>query len=163
MSGRRPLVMSGGQTGADRAALDAALAAGLGAGGWCPGGRWAEDGVIPARYPLRECASADPVQRTFLNVRDSGATLVLGAAADSPGTAATLAAAQAMGRPHLAMAPDGCWTAATLWLRGLRVDRLNVAGPRESEWPGLYAVLRPRLEALFRAWAGVRRPSRPPA
>ena len=70
-------IVSGGQSGVDRAALDAALARGLDAGGWCPAHRWAEDGPVPARYPLRETPSADPAQRTRWNVRDSDATLVL--------------------------------------------------------------------------------------
>src|SRR5687768_4395889 len=71
-------IVSGGQTGVDRAALDAAMALGLPVAGWCPAGRWAEDGPIPARYPLTETPSADPAQRTEWNVRDSDATLLLG-------------------------------------------------------------------------------------
>src|SRR5690606_18077806 len=74
---RDPTVLSGGQTGVDRAALDAAFALGLPEDGWCPAGRGAEDGAIPTRYPLRETPSPDPAQRTLWNVRDSDATLVL--------------------------------------------------------------------------------------
>ena len=70
-------IVSGGQTGVDRAALDAALALGMRCGGWCPAGRWAEDGPIDPRYPLRETPSGDPAQRTEWNVRDSDATLIL--------------------------------------------------------------------------------------
>jgi hypothetical protein len=64
-------LVSGGQTGVDRAALDVALERGMVAGGWCPAGRWAEDAPIPADYPLRETPSAHPAQRTEWNVRDS--------------------------------------------------------------------------------------------
>ena len=71
-------VVSGGQTGVDRAALDAAIAVGLEHGGWCPRGRLAEDGVIPSEYQLRETWSADYPVRTEQNVRDSDGTLILG-------------------------------------------------------------------------------------
>ena len=77
-------VVSGGQTGVDRAALDVAIALGFAHGGWCPAGRLAEDGPIDARYPLRETPSADPSQRTEWNVRDSDATLVLTGAGARP-------------------------------------------------------------------------------
>lgn len=70
-------VVSGGQTGVDRAALDAALVTGIPAGGWCPRGRLAEDGTIPEHYPLREAPSPEPAVRTELNVRDSDGTLIL--------------------------------------------------------------------------------------
>ncbi len=70
-------LVSGGQTGADRAALDVALRLGLPPGGWCPKGRWAEDGVISERYPLRETESDDPAERTGLNVREADGTLLL--------------------------------------------------------------------------------------
>lgn len=77
LPGRRLRVISGGQTGVDRAALDVALELGLPCGGWCPAGRRAEDGPIPARYPLTETAGADYVERTRRNVVEADATLVL--------------------------------------------------------------------------------------
>lgn len=77
-------IVSGGQTGVDRAALDVAMALGLEIGGWCPAGRWAEDGPIDARYPLNETPSADPAQRTEWNVCDSDGTLILTGAVGSP-------------------------------------------------------------------------------
>ncbi|MDP6705118.1 MAG: putative molybdenum carrier protein [Alphaproteobacteria bacterium] len=98
-------VISGGQTGVDRAALDAAMTLGLAVGGWCPRGRWAEDGPIPTRYPLIETPLARVVQRTFWNVRDSDATLVLVQGRARGGTLATIR--QAAGRrPLLVLDPQ---------------------------------------------------------
>src|SRR5258707_9057662 len=87
-------VISGGQSGVDRAALDAALAAGLPVGGWCPKGRRAEDGPIPDRYPLVETGTADSAERTRRNVRDGAATLILTWGEPTGGTALTLETCQ---------------------------------------------------------------------
>lgn len=147
-------LVSGGQSGVDRAALDAALAWGLEAGGWCPRGRWAEDGPIPARYPLRETPSADPAQRTRWNVRDSDATLIVAPAPLAGGTALTLEAARALGRPHrVSTLGDADALAAARWLReGVGLEaRLNVAGPRESEAPGIYRASRRWFETVLEA------------
>ncbi len=92
-------VVSGGQTGVDRAALDVAMERGMAAGGWCPAGRWAEDGPIPTDYLLRETPSAEPAQRTEWNVRDSHGTLLLVTDAASAGTELTREAARWLGRP----------------------------------------------------------------
>jgi hypothetical protein len=140
-------VVSGGQAGADRAALDAAMALGMPYGGWCPVGGWAEDleeapGLL-ARYPaLREAPPGPVSTRTSWNVRDSDATLVLalGDPARSRGTSLTLREATRQGRPLLA-AHAGDVVVVGRWLSGLPAGCvLNVAGPRESEEPGLYAV-----------------------
>lgn len=147
-------IVTGGQTGVDRAALDVALALGLPCGGWCPAGRRAEDGPLPARYPLRETPSRDPAQRTCWNVRDSDGTLVL--ARDEPrgGTALTLAAAHRLRRPWLLVAlhPTADPRRVRRWLVERRIAVLNVAGPRESESPGIYrqayAFLRRVLTSL---------------
>ena len=148
------VVVSGGQTGVDRAALDAALAAGLRVGGWCPRGRRAEDGRVPARYPLRETASADYAVRTRLNVRDADATLILAPQPLSGGTALTREAAHALGRPVRVCAPEPDEVAgAAAWVRRLGPAALNVAGPRESEVPGIYAQARAWLAALLRLLA----------
>ena len=144
-------IISGGQTGVDRAALDAAAAAGLTIGGFCPRGRLAEDGVIPARYPLVETPSAEYPQRTEWNVRDSDATLVLTRGAPSGGTAFTLEVARRLGRPvlvfDLAQAPHA--DAFHAWCSAHAVRTLNVAGPRESGAPGIYADARTFLDAAF--------------
>ena len=134
-------VISGGQTGVDRAALDAALARGGAVGGWCPAGRWAEDGPVPARYPLVETASANPAERTRLNVRDSDATLVVVRGGVEGGTALTVEIARALGRP-LWIAPPRpeAVGGAVAWLAASGAAVLNVAGPRESEAPGVYAA-----------------------
>lgn len=148
-------IRSGGQTGADRAALDAAIAAGIGVGGWCPAGRWAEDGTIPGRYPLRETLDADPAVRTRRNVRDSDATLILSPLPLGGGTALTRTVADRLGRPVLVVDPShpGAVPDAARWCRALvpegRALDLNVAGPRESEAPGIYAQSRRFLTDLF--------------
>ncbi|HEX6370453.1 MAG TPA: putative molybdenum carrier protein [Longimicrobium sp.] len=135
-------LVSGGQTGVDRAALDVAMERRMPCGGWCPAGRWAEDGPIHARYPLRETPSADPARRTEWNVRDSDGTLLLGASAHSAGTELTHDIARRLGRPvfeaRLDAPPDPA--AFRRWLQGHGVRTLNVAGPRESELPGAYAA-----------------------
>src|SRR5437773_12578103 len=95
-------VISGGQTGVDRAALDAAQELGLDCGGWCPRGRRAEDGRIPDRYPLRETASSDYPPRTAANVRDADATLVLTLGrGNSRGTALTRRLVEEQRKPVL--------------------------------------------------------------
>lgn len=153
-------VVSGGQTGADRAALDAARAAGVDHGGWCPARGWAEDlrtppGLLAAYPTLRATPSAEPAVRTRWNVRDSDATLVLhcGGAA-FPGTALTVRVAAELGRPCLLApslaAPEDALVAVRRWVAGLPPGTtLNVAGPRESEQPGLYAAARALLDAVL--------------
>jgi hypothetical protein len=145
-------VVSGGQTGVDRAALDAARALGLPCGGWCPRGRQAEDGPIAAIYPLVETPSADYAQRTRWNVRDADGTLVLTRGRVEGGTAFTITVARRRRRPLLVvdLAPGPDPAEADRWVRegGIRV--LNVAGPRESQRPGIGAEARAFLERLFR-------------
>ena len=148
-------VVSGGQTGADRAALDAARSAGISHGGWCPAGGLAEDMTEPpgllARYPaLRETDSADPAERTVLNVRDSDATLaVVPSGAPTGGTLLAVQEAARLARPCLVTAGED--PAAVLeWLSALGEGiTLNVAGPRESTRPGTYAVTSRLLSAVL--------------
>lgn len=145
-------IVSGGQSGVDRAALDAALAAGIPIGGWCPAGRWAEDGPIPALYPLAETPSADPAQRTRWNVRDSDATLILTPRPARGGTLLTIEVARALGRPHLVLDPfEDPPAAADGWLRQWDGGVLNAAGPRESEAAGVYGRTRAWLATALGA------------
>jgi hypothetical protein len=135
-------IVSGGQTGVDRAALDVALDLGLACGGWAPLGRRAEDGRIPAHYPLRETATAAYPQRTRLNVRDADATLILTRGEPAGDTAFTIACARKLDRPCMLVdldSPDLEQAAALVreWLGQQRVRVLNVAGPRESSAPGI--------------------------
>jgi hypothetical protein len=135
-------IVSGGQTGVDRAALDFAIGHGHGHGGWCPQGRHAEDGVIPPAYRLRETDSPDYDQRTEKNVVDSDATLIVAREKElSGGTAFTHALARQHGRPVLVVwerdGVDEVAPALLQFLKQNRVRTLNVAGPRESQSPGL--------------------------
>jgi hypothetical protein len=151
-----PTFRSGGQTGVDRAALDAALDAGIPVTGWCPKGRLAEDGPLPFRYPLRETPTAAYAERTRLNVRDADATLILLRGPLAGGTALTAETARALGRGLLVAdltdppAPEE----AAKWVRREGVRDLNVAGPRESEAPGIYAEAFAFLTALLAALRG---------
>jgi len=134
-------IVSGGQTGVDRAALDTALSLGLNCGGWCPRGRRAEDVAIPEFYPLKETPGRDYAQRTELNVRDSDATLILCRGKPSGGTAMTVQFAKAADKPFyfinlLGVEPDK--EAVRCWMAEHRVKALNIAGPRESQQPGIY-------------------------
>jgi len=137
-------VVSGGQTGVDRAALDVALELGLPCGGWCPRGRRAEDGPIAPQYPLKETPSVEYEQRTEWNVRDSDGTLVLTRGRPSEGTALTIEVARRWGKPCLVIdlvAQGGVMPVRT-WARDHGIRTLNVAGPRESRVPGIYTQAR---------------------
>ena len=133
-------LISGGQTGVDRAVLDVALDLGIPCGGWCPRGRRADDGPINARYPLQETPSAEYAQRTEWNVRDSDGTLVLTRGEPRGGTALTVTFARDQGRPVLVLDLAGVHPAGAVgdWLRREGIRVLNVAGPRESGAPGIY-------------------------
>ena len=144
-------IISGGQTGVDRAALDAAMASGLTVGGWCPKGRRAEDGTIPQIYPLQETPEASYPVRTTWNVRDSDGTLVLWRGEPSRGTGLTQARAKALHKPlyvldlTLPVAP----AAVADWIREHSIGVLNVAGPRESESPGIYEAARKTIHQIL--------------
>ena len=140
-------IVSGGQTGVDRAALDFAIEVGIDYGGWCPLGGWAEDhpkppGVLIAYPRLAETPGRDPEQRTRWNVRDGDATLIVtGRHVRSPGADRTLSLARELGRPHAIVEtadPEAAGAIEEL-LAPLEGDvTLNIAGPRESEAPGIY-------------------------
>jgi len=132
-------IVSGGQTGADRAGLDAAIAVGLVYGGWCPKGRKAEDGVIPANYELQETTSADYLRRTDWNARDSDGTVIFAMKPKlSGGTLKTVSFAEKHGRPLVVITPESLPSpseALSAWLSDNRIGVLNVAGPRGSKEP----------------------------
>ena len=123
----------------DRAALDVALRLGIPCGGWCPRGRRAENGTIPARYPLVETPTAGYPQRTEWNVRDSDGTLVLHAGRPRGGTALTLRLLGRRRKPVLRVDLDESPDPRALldWIASEGIRVLNVAGPRESECPGV--------------------------
>jgi len=145
-------IISGGQTGVDRAALDVALALGISCGGWCPRGRRAEDGPIDRRYPMRETGGSDPGERTRQNVADGEATLILARRPLSGGTALTHDWAEKLGKASLVIDPcasDAASAAVAAWLAEHVPQVLNVAGPRESESPGIYQESRAFLTKLW--------------
>jgi hypothetical protein len=148
-------LVSGGQTGVDRAALDLALAREWPCGGWCPRGRWAEDGRLPSRYPLRETPLEAYPQRTEWNVRDSDGTLILHRGALRGGTALTVRLARQQRRPLLKI--DLLRPPLPLvfqrWVEANGIAVLNVAGPRESEAPGIYVQAQAQLAALLEPMA----------
>jgi hypothetical protein len=133
-------IVSGGQTGADRAALDVAIEFAIEHGGWAPRGRWAEDGPLAPRYQLQETESAQVAQRTEWNVRDADATLIFSHGPPTGGTALTASLAERYRRPVLCidLATTDEATAASeigAWLSDVRPMVLNVAGPRASNDP----------------------------
>lgn len=134
-------IISGGQTGVDRGALDAAIALGIPHGGWCPQGRLAEDGRIPEGYELSETDSPEYRVRTEQNVIDSDATLILCRGRPSGGTELTLRLAEQHGRPCLVLDLDQPPRPEEVrrWLHDHRVEVLNIAGPRETQSPGIAA------------------------
>lgn len=136
-------IISGGQTGADRAALDWAIERGLSHGGWCPKGRKAEDGAIDRRYNLVETPSEDYSQRTEWNVRDSDGTAVLSIRKElRGGSLLTVEFATRYDRPmiHLRALDEQVNHAQELrsFIAKFDISVLNIAGPRESEEPGVY-------------------------
>lgn len=144
-------IVSGGQTGVDRAALDVALDLDIPCGGWVPRGRRAEDGRIAAHYPVRETIEAAYAVRTRRNVRDSDGTLILTRGRPTGGTALTIAAAAKLGRPCRVVDLDRTPQPAAVrtWLRSVPIRTLNVAGPRESTSPGIYAAAVSFLRAVL--------------
>jgi hypothetical protein len=151
-------IISGGQSGVDRAALDVGLEIGIDCGGWCPLGRRAEDGVIPDHYPLRETPAADYEQRTEWNVWESDGTLLLTVGPVGGGTGYTQEIAEAIGRPHLVIdlsdvdagnEREDDLQRTLNWIETERIAVLNVAGPRESKCPGVYTSASDFLRRLL--------------
>ena len=144
-------IISGGQTGVDRGALDVALELGIPCGGWCPKGRKSEDGRIDARYPLQETFSKSYRTRTERNVKESDGTLILTWGQPKEGTALTLRFAQAHKKPNLVidLAIGGNPKAVENWAKANEIRVLNIAGPRESQFPGIHGLTVDFLRTLF--------------
>jgi Circularly permutated YpsA SLOG family len=148
-------VVSGGQTGVDRGALDAALALGVPCGGWCPAGRMAEDGPIPDRYPLAELPGGGHLERTQRNVEDSDGALIITFGRAEGGTARTIEFCQKLGRPCFivdatVVPSDEAARQALHFVRDEEIRQLNVAGPRASEEPRGYAYAYALVRELWR-------------
>ena len=152
-------IVSGGQTGTDRGALDFAIRCDYTHGGWAPKGRQAEDGTIPLKYQLTELADGGYRQRTRKNVEDSDGTLIVNTRVLDGGTLATLEFARQLGKPHCVVQVDAGFTedvttSVLAWLRENPIKTLNVAGPRESRRPGIYHQTVALLEAVDAAARG---------
>ncbi len=160
------VIVSGGQTGVDQAALDAALQTGLPTAGWCPRGRRCETGRISRQYPLQETPAAGYAVRTEWNVRDSDGTLIVVLRHITGGTALTVRLAEQYGRPlHIARLLQNGEEDENLfqeqidtvvdWLKDHKIRVLNVAGPRGSSDARVYPLARRFCEAAFSAAAAV--------
>jgi hypothetical protein len=134
------MIISGGQTGVDRAALDTALKLNIPCGGWCPLGRKAEDGVLPGSYPLVETDSEDPKVRTERNVKESDGTLIIHTGQVDAGTAYTVSCCAISGKPLLEIDLSELYNIGNIveWINNHQIRKLNIAGPRESFFPGIY-------------------------
>jgi hypothetical protein len=138
-------IISGGQTGVDRGALDACLTYKYPAGGWCPKGRIAEDGKIDIKYPLNETEKVNYEQRTWKNVKDSGGTLIISPGILFGGTFLTLQFAKKLSKPCKIISTfHDSFHSAPLeifeWIKNNNIDTLNIAGPRQSEWLTGYEI-----------------------
>ena len=147
-------IISGGQTGADRAALDVAIALDIPHAGWIPKGRKTEDGILPDKYQLKEMPTASYPKRTEKNVIDSDGTLILSHGKLSGGSALTVKMAMKHGRPHLHVdflqaAGFAAGHAIKNWISKNRIRVLNVAGSRSSKDQYIYRVTVKVLRTVF--------------
>jgi hypothetical protein len=136
-------IISGGQTGVDRAALDVALRHGIKCGGWCPAGRLDEFGRIPDHYPVQELQGGGFTERTLQNVKDSEGTVVIYSGELRGGSEQTVRFCVDVKRPHQLIDASKISAAGAAKLIAdfvgeNRIGILNVAGPRQSEWPEGY-------------------------
>lgn len=150
-------IISGGQTGVDRAALDVAMHLGIAHGGWIPKGRLAEDGPLPARYRLQEMATAEYAARTEKNVQDSDGTLIISRGTPTGGTDYTRKMVLKHGKPllHIDLSigrrPGEAASLIASWIGLYRIETLNVAGPRASHDSAAYADTITILKQAFNA------------
>lgn len=147
-------IISGGQTGADRAALDVAIQLGISHGGWIPKGRLTENGKLDDKYHLKEMASPNYNKRTEQNVIDSDGTLLISHGKLTGGSEYTRDMALRHGRPWLHIDLDKTESFRAVkkiisWLSEHEIKILNVAGPRASKDPSIYPATFDILEAVF--------------
>jgi len=147
-------IVSGGQTGVDRAALDVALKRGVECDGWCPAGRLDEFGKIPDQYPVQELEIGGFAERTLQNVKDSDGTVIVYPRKLSGGTEQTVRFCVELRRPHqlIDASKFSATEAAKLiaeFVHKHEIDILNVAGPRQTEWAEGYDYAFRTLEAFF--------------
>lgn len=137
-------IISGGQTGVDRAALDVAIRLGIAHGGWIPKGRLAEDGPLPSHYQLQEMPTGQYEARTEKNVLESDGTLIISRGSPTGGTDYTRKVALRNGKQllHIDLAlgqrPSDAGSLIASWIEMNRIETLNVAGPRASNDPAIY-------------------------
>jgi hypothetical protein len=149
-------IVSGGQTGVDRGALDAALALAFPCGGWCPAGRRAEDGVIDPGYPLRETDSDHYIVRTRKNVMDSDGTLIIYFGAMAGGTARTFEICREHHKHCLRLnalqyTPAQAAPLIRQFIADHHIASLNVAGPRASKQAQAQAYTKETIALLLQA------------
>lgn len=147
-------IISGGQTGADQAALDLAIELGLPHGGWVPRGRKTEKGRLPQRYRMQETSAIDYAQRTELNILDSDATLLFTHGEPKGGSALTRKLARKHNKPclHVDLNELSEYKAGVIiksWIEARDIKILNIAGPRASENPRIYDCLQRVLKSVL--------------
>ena len=147
-------IISGGQAGVDRAALDAAIGRQLDHGGWCPRGRLAEDGRIDEHYRLLETDTANYSVRTRKNVETADGTLIIYKRILTGGSRLTETIARQSGKPCLLidLTDEIHIEKICQWLKDSGIKTLNIAGPRASNEPDIYDSARQLIEALLDAY-----------
>jgi len=150
-------IISGGQTGVDRAALDAAIRNNFACGGFCPQGRIAEDGIIAAKYPLKELSSKSYAKRTLENVLYADATLIIYINMLKGGTALTARLCQQHKKLFLLIDANDKHESSAIkdifsFIQEYKISVLNVAGPRKSQWPGGYQFTYECIEELIKLY-----------
>jgi hypothetical protein len=148
-------IISGGQTGVDRAALDVALRHGIECGGWCPVGRLHEFGKIPDHYPIQELQGGGYTERTLQNVKDSDGTVLVYCDHLGGGTAQTVCFCLELKRPHelidaSKISTEGAAKLIRDFVDKNKINILYVAGPRQSDWSEGYAYASRSLSAFLK-------------
>jgi hypothetical protein len=148
-------IIAGSQTGVNRAVLDVALGKDVPCAGWCPKGRLGEDGVLPKRYPLQEAKFTDERIPTEMNVIEADGTLILTRGRPTGCTALAEVLSRRHAKPLLVIDllkihnRDMALSFIRKWIDDKRIEILNVTGPRESRFPGIYLEIRTFMEALI--------------